>query len=182
MVISSMRKEAEHDPCCWMPPQDVTVAQTGQWTRHWVNQGKEWKWGPLWLLQLPQFIKRIFLVATMLSIRMLLSNSHSNPLRSISSRVLYQMATHSSILPGKIPSTEKPSGLQPMGVTRVRHDWATKPPRMVFNLRELESVPKVIKLTKGKAHIQARPAWLQKPKLLTTTPTKEDTKSQKVIK
>ena len=36
------------------------------------------------------------------------------------------MATHSSILSGKIPQTEKPSGLQSMGSQRVRYDWATK--------------------------------------------------------
>ena len=34
-------------------------------------------------------------------------------------------ATHSSILAGKIPWTEKPGGLQSMGSQRVRHDWAT---------------------------------------------------------
>ena len=31
-------------------------------------------------------------------------------------------ATHSSILAGKIPWTEKPGGLQSMGSQRVRHD------------------------------------------------------------
>ena len=33
------------------------------------------------------------------------------------------MATHSSILGGKIPWTEEPGGLQSMG-HRVRHDWS----------------------------------------------------------
>ena len=33
------------------------------------------------------------------------------------------MATHSSILAWKIPWTEKPGGLQSMGLQRVRHDW-----------------------------------------------------------
>jgi len=42
---------------------------------------------------------------------MLLSNSHSNLPRSVSSLVLYPMATHSSILAWKIPSTQEPSGL-----------------------------------------------------------------------
>ena len=36
-----------------------------------------------------------------------------------------QMATHSSILAWRIPWTEEPSGLQSMGLQRVRHDWAT---------------------------------------------------------
>ena len=37
-----------------------------------------------------------------------------------------EMATYSSILAGKIPWTEKPGGLQSMGLQRVGHDWATK--------------------------------------------------------
>ena len=36
------------------------------------------------------------------------------------------MATHSSILAWRIPWTEKPGGLQSMGLQRVRHDWVTK--------------------------------------------------------
>ena len=35
------------------------------------------------------------------------------------------MATHSRILAWKKPRTEKPGGLQFMGLQRVRHDWAT---------------------------------------------------------
>ena len=35
------------------------------------------------------------------------------------------MATHSSTLAWKIPWTEEPGGLQPMGLLRVGHDWAT---------------------------------------------------------
>ena len=38
------------------------------------------------------------------------------------------MATHSSILAWKIPSTEEPGWLQSIGVARVRHDLVTKPP------------------------------------------------------
>ena len=34
-----------------------------------------------------------------------------------------EMASHSSILAWKIPRTEEPSGLQPMGSQRVRHAW-----------------------------------------------------------
>ena len=36
-----------------------------------------------------------------------------------------KMATHSSILAWRIPWTEEPGGLQPMGSQRVRHDWAS---------------------------------------------------------
>ena len=36
------------------------------------------------------------------------------------------MATHSSILAGRIPRTEEPGGLWSMGLQRIRHDWATK--------------------------------------------------------
>ena len=35
-----------------------------------------------------------------------------------------EMATHSSILAWEIPWSEEPSGLQSMGLQRVRHDWA----------------------------------------------------------
>ena len=35
------------------------------------------------------------------------------------------MAPHSSTLAWKIPWTEEPGGLQPMGSWRVGHDWAT---------------------------------------------------------
>ena len=37
-----------------------------------------------------------------------------------------EMATHSSILAWEIQCTEEPSGLQFMGLQRVRHDLATK--------------------------------------------------------
>ena len=36
-----------------------------------------------------------------------------------------EMATHSRLLAWKIPRTEEPGGLQPMGSQRVGHDWAT---------------------------------------------------------
>ena len=39
-----------------------------------------------------------------------------------------EMATHSSILAWRISWTEEPGGLTVHGVTRVRHDLATKPP------------------------------------------------------
>ena len=37
-----------------------------------------------------------------------------------------EMATYSSILAWRIPSTKEPGGLQPMGSQRVGHDLATK--------------------------------------------------------
>ena len=42
------------------------------------------------------------------------------------------MATHSSILAWRIPWREEPGRLQSMGLPRVRHDLATKPPLPVF--------------------------------------------------
>ena len=39
-----------------------------------------------------------------------------------------EMATHYSILAWRIPGTEEPGEQQSMGLQRVRHDWATKPP------------------------------------------------------
>ena len=38
-----------------------------------------------------------------------------------------QMATHSSILAWRIPRTEEPGRFPVHGVTRIRHDLATKP-------------------------------------------------------
>ena len=38
-----------------------------------------------------------------------------------------EMATHSSILAGRIPSTEEPGGLQSVGLQRFGHHWAVKP-------------------------------------------------------
>ena len=52
--------------------------------------------------------------------------------RSLSQEDLLEeeMATHSSILAGKISWTEEPNGLQSMGWQRVGHSLATKsPPR-----------------------------------------------------
>ena len=35
-----------------------------------------------------------------------------------------EMATHSSVLAGRIPGTGEPGGLPSMGLHRVRHDWS----------------------------------------------------------
>ena len=40
-----------------------------------------------------------------------------------------EMATQSSILAWKIPWTEEPGGLQPMGLQRVAHDLAAEQPQ-----------------------------------------------------
>ena len=45
------------------------------------------------------------------------------------------MAPHSSTLAWKIPWTEEPGRLQPMGLQRVGHDWATS---FTFHFRALE--------------------------------------------
>ena len=42
------------------------------------------------------------------------------------------MASHSSTLAWKMPWTEKPGGLQPMGSRRVGHDWATSLSLFIF--------------------------------------------------
>ena len=43
-----------------------------------------------------------------------------------------EMATHSSILTWRIPGTEEPGRLQPVGLQRVRHDWALTQERMIW--------------------------------------------------
>ena len=46
-----------------------------------------------------------------------------------------EMATHSSILAWRIPWTEEPDGLQPMGSQRVWHDWRTNTVNFYFKLK-----------------------------------------------
>ena len=45
-----------------------------------------------------------------------------------------ETVTHSSILAWKTPWKEEPGGLQSMGLQRVGHDLATKPPSMLQDL------------------------------------------------
>ena len=45
-----------------------------------------------------------------------------------------EMAPHSSTLAWRVPWTEEPGGLQSMGLQRVRHDLATKPPPYMYIL------------------------------------------------
>ena len=47
------------------------------------------------------------------------------------------MATHSSILAWRIPWTEEPGGLQPIGSQRVRHDWVSTHARTPLHIRDL---------------------------------------------
>ena len=44
-----------------------------------------------------------------------------------------EMTTHSSILARRIPWTEKPGGLQPMGSQNVKHDLVTKQQKQIFD-------------------------------------------------
>ena len=46
------------------------------------------------------------------------------------------MATHSSTLAWKIPRTEEPDGLQPMGWHRVGHDWVTEQNKLNWSLEK----------------------------------------------
>ena len=46
-----------------------------------------------------------------------------------------EMATHSSLLAWETPWMEEPGRLQSHGVTRVRHDLATKPPPPLYTER-----------------------------------------------
>ena len=59
-----------------------------------------------------------------------------------------EMATHSSILTWRIPWTEEPDRLQSIGIARVGHDLATKPPppQEVLAIEEGWALPQ----TKGK--------------------------------
>ena len=51
------------------------------------------------------------------------------------------MATHSRILAWKIPRTEEPGRLQPMGLQRVGHDLVTKPPPPPQSIKPLNINP-----------------------------------------
>ena len=77
----------------------------------WNRVGRRFKreemYSYLWLLQL-----------------MYGRNQH-NILRQLSFNLEKEMATHSSILAWRIPWTEEPGRLQPMGSQRVGHNWAT---------------------------------------------------------
>ena len=65
------------------------------------------------------------------------------------------MATHSSILPWRIPWTEEPRGLQSMGSQRVRHDRATNTPTTIEDTDQEQP---------------NRSEWVQDTELLCTSP------------
>ena len=58
------------------------------------------------------------------------------------------MATHSNILAWGIPWTEEPSGLQFMGLQRVRHNWATNTFQKYFSTCTYSSLLMSITLKK----------------------------------
>ena len=49
-----------------------------------------------------------------------------------------EIASHSSILPWRIPWTEEPGGLQSIGLQKVGHDWATMQQQQFIILTVLE--------------------------------------------
>ena len=57
------------------------------------------------------------------------------------------MATHSSILAGRIPWTEEPGGLHSMGLQRVGHNWV--PNTLTFGSTKFDFVVFVWKHTCG---------------------------------
>ena len=80
------------------------------------------------------------------------------------------MATHSNILAWEIPWAEAPGGLQPMGVTKVRHDLVSKPPLTGDKHGEVKNLPAMWEtwvrslawedpLEKGKATHSSLLAW-----------------------
>ena len=57
------------------------------------------------------------------------------------------MAIHSHILARRIPWTEEPGGLQPMGSQRFRHDWATNTFSLHFGVLHSLRLDKCIMIT-----------------------------------
>ena len=81
-----------------------------------------------------------------------------------------EMATHSSILAWRIPWTEEPGGLQPMGSQRVGHDWATSLTYLEFNkylliITALIFLPSVLFFSTFILKVQRR-QWQHTPVLL----------------
>ena len=69
------------------------------------------------------------------------------------------MVTHSSILAWRIPWTEESGGLQSMGLQKVGHSWATKPPPLKkLRLWEVKQFPQGLP-----ARVQARSVWHHSP-------------------
>ena len=78
------------------------------------------------------------------------------------------MATHSSILAWKIPWTEEPGGLQPVGSQRIGHDWVinTKPSKQKLHEFRTTSVSSDQASTENTVHNQG---WIPERMLLRET-------------
>ena len=55
-----------------------------------------------------------------------------------------EMATHSSILVGRIQQTEEPGQLQSMRLQRVRHNWASEHSGIIILLRWKYDFPNIL--------------------------------------
>ena len=88
------------------------------------------------------------------------------------------MATHSSVLAWRIPRTEEPGRLQPMGLLRVRHNWATSLSLFTFmhwrrNGNPLQYSCLDNSMSRGTwqaAVHEAAKSWIQSPNLSLPTP------------
>ena len=76
-------------------------------------------------------------------------------------------ATHSSILAWSIPWTEEPDRLQPMGLQRVGHNWATSLSVMAKNEEELKSLLMKVKEESEKVGLKLN---IQKTKIMASGP------------
>ncbi|CAI9166410.1 unnamed protein product [Rangifer tarandus platyrhynchus] len=74
---------------------------------------------------------RVFLVAQRLKSLPAMQETWVQPLGR-EDRLEKKMATHSSILSWRNPWTEKPGGLQSMGLQRVGHDWVGRVGNFTF--------------------------------------------------
>ena len=67
-----------------------------------------------------------------------------------------EMAVHFSILAWEIPQTEEPGGLQSIGLQRVGHDLAAKPPIILNIYVHTATYTKLIKPPMGMIHVNLR--------------------------
>ena len=65
------------------------------------------------------------------------------------------MATHSSILAGRIPWTEEPGGLQSMESQRFGHDWDTSTFTFTVKIPQLKGQPLSLLLSSESFRIEA---------------------------
>ena len=69
-----------------------------------------------------------------------------------------EMATHSSILAWRIPWTEKPGGLQSVGLRRVWHNWASNTYTQTRKTKAFKG--KLRSLTEIKRYLEYQLAWV----------------------